>query len=63
MKIASDMNLRELWERMDCNGANEFDEAAARRMRGMLVSHMDLWRDTADVDDCDWFRMLDKAVQ
>lgn len=63
MKISPTMPLDHLAERMWVNG-DEPDLALAQRMRDLLVSNATAyqWESTNDVEDVDWFRMLDEAV-
>lgn len=64
MKIQPTMDLQELWFRMDVNGSLEFDAAEAAAMRDLIVRDAPAyeWADTADIEDVDWFRMLQSAT-
>lgn len=64
LPIGPAMDLMALRERMDVNGDGAISNEAVERMRGMLCQNAPAygWRVLADVEDPDWFRMLDEAV-
>ncbi len=63
--IGPAMDLDALAERMAPNGAPFPTEQQARAMRDQLTTHASAygWRTVGDVDDSDWFRMLDQAMK
>ena len=63
MKITPTMNLDDLRDRMSPNG-DSVTEGQAAKMRDLLNSNAEAyeWQDTQDVDDSDWFRMLDESA-
>jgi hypothetical protein len=65
MKIEPTMNLDHLTERMWVNGDWPADStAAAHDMRELLLQGQKAygWRTTSDVEDDEWFALLDEAV-
>ena len=63
MKIESTMNLDHLADLMYLTGSEPVD-AEVVAMRDMLLSRQKShkWQTTSDVEDAEWFAMLDKAV-
>jgi hypothetical protein len=65
MKIKPTMNLDHLTERMWANGDWPADStAAAQAMRELLLQGQTAygWRTTSDMEDDEWFALLDEAV-
>ena len=65
MKIEPTMNLDHLMERMWVNGDWPADStAAAQTMCELLLQGQKAygWRTTSDVEDDEWFALLDKAM-
>ena len=61
MKIASDMDLQRLAELM---GEVDYREETVATMRDLLVTDAPEygWKTTSDVEDTDWFRLLEEAT-
>ena len=64
-EISTSMDLAALAERMAPNGEPFPAPHQARAMRAQLVADADAygWRTVGDVEDGDWFRMLDQAMK
>ena len=63
MKIEPTMNLDHLADLMYLSGAEPVDTEVVA-MRDMLLQWQKLhgWKTTSDVEDAEWFAMLDEAV-
>ena len=63
MKIEPTMNLDHLADLMYLAGAEPVDTEVVA-MRNMLLSGQEShkWQTTSDVEDAEWFAMLDQAV-
>jgi hypothetical protein len=62
MNITPTMDLDQLAERIWVNG-DHVDLDIAQRMRALLTLHAPAygWATTSDVEDRDWFRMLNES--
>lgn len=66
MRIHETMDLHQLAERMYVNGDWNLDEImpTAHAMRALILADQTAygWIDTSDIEDVDWFRMLESAA-